>query len=398
MKKKILFVYSSMIIGGSTTALLSILNSLDPEKYEVDLQLFRNEGSLMNLIPEHVTLLPEAEIYKGVKGRIIKTAKCVLTGHAFQALRRETLRTGKLAISRCVLGDFQAKELSRRNKKHYDYAIGFLGGWSDRYLAFCVNADRKYAWLHSLFTKITPDPDAERTWLERVDKVVFVSDACRDVFIKVLPQMAEKTITLENITDSEIIRSRSRMIDETDMDYQRFVESRDFKIITVCRLTVNVKGLDRIVKCAKVLKDQGFHFLWYIIGDGDDSEVLHDMIRHAGVEDCVLSIGARINPHPFIAAADIMCMPSRYEGKPVVITESMILGVPPVVTSYPSAGEQIENGVVGLIVDNDDDSIIEAVSSCIQNEVRMTTMRTILRMREYGTTKDFLKMETTLFS
>lgn len=48
-----------MILGGSTTSLLSLMNGLDPTKYQIDLQLQNNSSPLLNDIPKHVHLLPE---------------------------------------------------------------------------------------------------------------------------------------------------------------------------------------------------------------------------------------------------------------------------------------------------------------------------------------------------
>ena len=53
-KKSILFVYSKMIIGGSTTALLSLLNNLDYERFEITLILFNDGGELFDKIPRFI--------------------------------------------------------------------------------------------------------------------------------------------------------------------------------------------------------------------------------------------------------------------------------------------------------------------------------------------------------
>ena len=39
---------------------------------------------------------------------------------------------------------------------------------------------------------------------------------------------------------------------------------------------------------------------------------------------------------------DVMLLPSRYEGKPMVVTEGYMMGLVPLVTRYTSAGEQIQ--------------------------------------------------------
>ena len=58
--KKLLFVYDNMSTGGTTTALLSLLDKIDYQQYEVDLLLFRNEGPFMDRIPKQVNLLEAA--------------------------------------------------------------------------------------------------------------------------------------------------------------------------------------------------------------------------------------------------------------------------------------------------------------------------------------------------
>ncbi len=49
-----------MMLGGSTTSLLSLLNTIDYDRYDVDLILYKNEGEYLNDIPKQVNLLPQA--------------------------------------------------------------------------------------------------------------------------------------------------------------------------------------------------------------------------------------------------------------------------------------------------------------------------------------------------
>lgn len=59
-KKKVLFVYYEMMVGGSTTSLLSLLNEFDYDKYDVDLLLYRHEGLFSSYLSLKAKLLPEA--------------------------------------------------------------------------------------------------------------------------------------------------------------------------------------------------------------------------------------------------------------------------------------------------------------------------------------------------
>ena len=88
---------------------------------------------------------------------------------------------------------------------------------------------------------------------------------------------------------------------------------------------------------------------------------------------------------------------SRYEGKPITVTEAMILGTPPVVTAYLSAHEQIETGKEGLVLENRDDSVAAGLAQCMQDREQLQAMAALLRTREYGNTEQLTKIEQELF-
>ena len=395
-KKKILFIYPSMLLGGSTTSLLAFLNSLDPQKYQIDLQLQGNGGPLFDSIPSNVNVLPEAKKYKGKMAKFIRFSRMFFQGAFFKSFF-VGMKNKKGRCSNDVINEFWAKHLSKPNDNHYDYAISFLEGWGSNYLAYRINADKKYAWIHSTFSKTTDDPKGQLKWIDKVNKVVFVTDACKREFEELLPEAKEKGVTVENIIDSEILRKRAEQEDATDEAFENFKKSNCTKIITVCRVVIDVKGLDRVVAAAAALRDSGVEFLWYVVGDGADLPALTSMIENAGLKDMLVPIGRRGNPYPFIKAADIMCMPSRYEGKPMVITESQILGTVPIVTEYLSANDQIKSGVDGVVVPNGDDSIIAPLLELASDKDAIMAIRQNLLSRDYGNREYIHVIEKELF-
>lgn len=93
LKRNILFIMNNLACGGAEKSLLSLLESIDYSKYNVDLFLFRHEGMFLNKLPREVTLLPEPRNYKyldlPIKLSII------------ELLKRNDY---KLAVSRGLLG------------------------------------------------------------------------------------------------------------------------------------------------------------------------------------------------------------------------------------------------------------------------------------------------------
>lgn len=392
-KKKILFVYYSMVVGGSTTSLLSVLNCLDREKYDIDVLLYKNEGSMLSFIPKDINILSEASIQCS---KCKKQFKFISSKYFFKSIFAK-LSIGKLGISNQVLCDFQVKKLSRKVTKQYDIAVGFIEGWADRYVANIVQAKTKIGWLHSDFTKIAEIQSLEISWMKQIDKIVTVAQKCKDDFSVLLPQFASKTVFYENIMDSKIVKERSLFEENNDKDFIEFKSNNLFKIITVCRLDISSKGLDRAIKCANKLKLNGAKFIWLVVGEGEDHNSLENLICKYDLKDCFHLIGNRFNPYSYIKLADIYCMPSRWEGKPIAVTESMILGVPPIVTEYLSAKEQIENEIDGFIVPNGEDTIYDKVKYCIDNPKCIAKMRSQLLLREYGNASYIKKLEEELF-
>ncbi len=391
-KKKVLISYYEMIVGGSTTSLLAFLSCIDKSKYDVDLQLYRNRGPLLSSVPEGVHVLPPAAQYDSKVGRLIKVAKSLLRGALVKA-RRANKKAGKKGLSGQVLVEFQAKHLSKKSKKHYDIAIGYMEGWSDKYIAFNVSASQKLGWLHSTFANIAAIPALEKPWMEKVDKLVFVADNCKEAFCDTMPEFSHKAVTVLNITDSRTIRARAEQEDLADNDYLSFKNSDCFKLVTVCRVDISTKGLDRSLLCAKKLKEAGKRFLWVVVGGGPSLETFRDMIRAEGLEEHVKAVGNRMNPLPFVKQADLYCMLSRYEGKPMTVTESMILGTPPFVTEYLSAHEQIQDGTDGFIIENGDDTAAEPLLNLINDPSRLKEAKDYLLSREYGNSEYMREIE-----
>ena len=386
MKKRLLIVNDKMEIGGNSAALISLLNAIDKEKYDIDLLLYKNLGELLEEIPEGVQLLPQAARFQGRFGFFVRVILLIVTGYGARALWANR-KIGMRGFSKQVMWNFQTYVLSRELKDEYDCAISFFEGWADRYVAEKVHAHKKIGWLHSMFRKIAPIPTLENEWMGNIDYIACVSEECRRDFVKEMPEFAEKAVMIENVRDSAKIRQLSVTEPQADEIYEKFKNAGSTKIVTVCRLSVETKGLDRAVQCAANLKAKGYHFLWCIVGDGEDRESIQKLIREKDVLDCFILAGSRVNPYPFIKCSDIMCLPSRWEGKPLAVYESMILSVPVVVTEYLSAHEQIAEKREGIIVPNDENSIesIEyALAHLMEHPEELEDMKQFLSEHEYG--------------
>ena len=110
-----------------------------------------------------------------------------------------------------------------------------------------------------------------------------------------------------------------------------------------------MKRFNQIAPIARWLKEQGLSFRWYIVGDGTDRNVIEKSIKDLGMDENVIMLGAKTNPHYYIKHADLFVCLSESEACPRVVNEAKILGTPTVSTDFPTISEFIEDGKTGII-------------------------------------------------
>lgn len=377
--KDILIIYPSMMKGGSTTSLLSILRLLDPNEYNVDILFFNELGPLHDELPTYVNVLPFACKYdsrKKIRYRKLLSLRSNLT---YLRGKLASAKSGQ-AITGQQLIQHDTVRLCRKVEKKYDIAISFLELWSMYYLVDNVKAKKKIAWIHFDYVAAKFRGKYDRKAFSNIDNIVFVSDECLKKFQQAVPQFASKAICIENILISDTIRAKAMQ----SVDFE--IEKDRLNLVTTCRISFYHKGIDRALNALIRLKSQGAlnGIRWYIIGDGQDFDQLSLIIEKEALQDVVIPLGYKANPFPYMAKCDVFFLPSRFEGKPMAVTEAMMLGLVPVVTNYASAEGQVENNVDGLILDNTDEAVYYGIKEMINNPSKVMDMKRVVESRDYS--------------
>ncbi|MFT7589361.1 MAG: glycosyltransferase involved in cell wall biosynthesis, partial [Limisphaerales bacterium] len=84
--------------------------------------------------------------------------------------------------------------------------------------------------------------------------------------------------------------------------------------------------------------------------EGSHSADLHKQIEEYSLKKYVLFKGFQDNPLDWMAASDVVVVPSRSEGLPLVIMEAFRSGTPVVAFSVPGCQDAITDGLTGIIV------------------------------------------------
>lgn len=380
MKKKLLFVIPSLDAGGAEKSLVNLLNTLDPEKFSVDLFLFVKRGLFLPQIPPFVNIISpgsdlvafQQPLLKSIAG-FLSRGKLKLAWHRFKFAQLNKLHQNSSVAEqkswpylRSAVGFVPGT---------YDAAIGFLEKSSIYFTVDRVAAKKKLGFIHTSYSKLQSDKDIDSRYFTLLDTLVTVSRECEDDLAKNFPEYRSKITVLHNIVSAQLIKTLSARQTESLGPHA---------IVSVGRL-VGLKGFDLAVKAAKILKEKEIPFQWYIIGEGPERANLERMISRYQLEGCFHLPGLKENPYPYIQQAAVFVQPSRYEGKSIVIDEAKILAKPIILTDFSTANDQIDHNVNGMIVRMTPEAIADGIIKYLTEPNYTAQIIANLQSQHFGT-------------
>jgi glycosyltransferase involved in cell wall biosynthesis len=188
--------------------------------------------------------------------------------------------------------------------------------------------------------------------MRQVDRVICVSEAARDTFRICNMNMDRFAVVRNGIIPRQPTRSR--------VDMRAALGAGDDRLIlTIARFTEQ-KGhavlLDALPAVLAACPD--VCLVW--AGTGPYENSLRARAEALGVGDRVRFLGRRDDVPDLMAAADMFCLPSFFEGHPLVVLEAMAAGLPVIATRSLGMTEAICNGETGLLVPVDHASALAA--------------------------------------
>ncbi len=389
-KKKVLIISYGLEIGGIERSLIGLLDFFDYTNYQVDLFLYYHQGEFMNMVNPNANLLPCNKEMQFMKQSILAVFK---NGYYRLGMIRlwAKLVAGVISVLFHKPGSMMSRAYRMADKyfldidKRYDIALGFFGPYD--YLLNHINAAKKVGWVHTDYTKEQVDINYELKNWEQLNYISAVSLECRNSFISVFPSLAGKVLVIENILDVQFIREQANAFDVKS----EIPNNGPVRICSVGRFC-EAKAFDEAALACRKLIDIGYLINWYIIGYGPDESLLRRIIKENHLGNYFIILGKKENPYPYMKACDIYAQPSRYEGKAVTVREAQILGKPVLITNFPTAKSQLENGVDGHICEMGINGIVEGLKLLIDNsDFRENLARTAMR-NDYGNQQEINKI------
>ncbi len=327
-KIKLLFRHRSMEMGGVEKVMLSIVNNLNPEKFEITVCLNLNQGELRNEFPPHIRKLYLAEGKEDFSKNII-LQKIQL----YQRKKKlEKLRKNPEIIDKQHL------------KEYFDIEIGMTYNDFESVLNSSNKNSKKIGWFHSEINVpgLKPLLPEILKQFPQFDVMVYCSQKIKDLMHIHHPDLhfPREKVIINAISIEEIKVKAAEKIDP-------FSEKPSF--VSVGRLHYR-KGYHKLIEAHTKLIREGHDHQILIVGEGEHRQNLEKLIKENKVERTFILLGNKMNPYPYIKNADFFILPSESEAWPLVIAEALILQKPIIATDTGDVSMMIAPEKTGILI------------------------------------------------
>lgn len=317
--KKLLFSAHNLDLGGIETALVTLVNYLSNQGYDVTIALEKREGVFLERLHKEIKII---EYNTNTNKNIIIRKSCNLWNRIkFIVKYKNKFDFSASFATYSLASSFIARTASKNSA---------LWGHSDYLTLYQGNTEE----VKKFFQDIK---------VEEFKHIIFVTQKGANTFLEIFPNFKEKTIICNNFIDGENIIKKSHELVE---DAQK---ENIPTFLNVGRHEERAKKLTRIIEATKMLKKENYQFRVLFIGDGEDTDLYKQKVKEENLEDTIFLLGRKENPYPYFTISDCVILSSEYEGYPVVYLESFVLNKP-IITTKVSDYEQVEKGR-GIVVE-----------------------------------------------
>ena len=362
---RILIVNGHLRTGGTEKSLVNFLKNLDYDKNKVDLLLFEGLGEYLEDIPQEVNII--SYDLRKTYGSFIKVVLSAIKNFDWNTV---FLKIVMMLRSRITVKATGLMKIFHVTAKKYDCAIAYRVGLCNDYVSFAVKAKKKYMWWHH--GEFNYDENTVKQWrksLRNIDEIICVSDYSKELIQPHFPEHRTKMKVISNILDIENILRKS-------IEFNPYLnKEKKTIIVSVGRLSPEKKMINAVYAMDSLIKQGYLHIKWYLVGDGQEKEIIEKEIRDRGLEEFVICVGSQANPYPYINNADFYVHTSYVESQGISVLESMVLEKCGVVTRSRGVEEFIQDNINALLADQTVESLVKKIITILDNPLVLEKLK-----------------------
>ncbi len=330
--RRVLFVLSSLCVGGAERHVVTLLNHLDTQRFRLSLASLKDEATLLpQLKQERLERVTWCKVGRGFEWHAVRRLARLIVDDEIDTL----LCTNPYSM---VYGYF-AQRLARRRVRLFEV------------LHTTIVANRK---------------ESLQTWLyrpvfRRADLLIYVSENQRRYW-RERGLRARADCVIHNGIDTDYYAPGDPSVG-AQLRAQLGFSPTDF-VVGICAVLRPEKHHLDLLEAVHRLRARGVPMRLLIIGDGPERARVEQRIGELELQSHVRITGMLPDVRSSIGACDAMALVSQsIETFSLAALESLALGKPVVMSNVGGASEQVTPGVNGYLFEPGD---IDTLSDCLQ--------------------------------
>ena len=177
---------------------------------------------------------------------------------------------------------------------------------------------------------------------------------------------------------SNIYDENTFVIKDKSIMREKLGNSTEKKIILFAGGLIDVKNVDTLILAFSCIVKNNSNCEMFIAGSGEKEHHLKNLVKRLNVADKVSFLG-NLNQTElveYLNAADVFCLPSKNEGTPNVLVESMLCGTPVVASNVGGIPDVISPGVNGFLLEP---SSVQDISKKLEDALNINWDRDLIR-------------------
>lgn len=333
MKKTLLFISPNLGGGGAEKILLTLLQSLNRDKFDISLLLVSFKGEYVNEIPKDIKLI-ELNINR-VRHAIFKIVNVI---------NKEKPDLIFSTISYMNIALLFLKPFFNNNSK---IVIRSANTISKAVASYPLIKRVAYMFLYKFY-------------YPKADLIISQSNKMHydlNKFLKIDDKKIKRIYNPINLTK----------VQELSEGSNPFSDTQTVNILAAGKLRYQ-KGFDLLLSAFKKIINNGYDVKLTILGEGPLRESLLNEVKKMNLENEVTFLGFVSNPYIYYKHADVFVLSSRWEGFPNVLLEAIACNCKVVATDCESGpSEIIGKNEFGILVEEGN---IDAIESGILEMIR----------------------------
>ena len=185
----------------------------------------------------------------------------------------------------------------------------------------------------------------------RYAQIIAVSDQVGEALLRWLPGLEGKVQVVPNAVDPEHFRVPEEKVDHVRQELG--IKEED-KVVLYAGRMQPAKGPDILLEALSYLPARDTSIRVLMAGNGPLEDTLRKQAANPSLDVKVTFLGLRTDLPVLLNLADLVVLPSRWEGLPMILLEAMAARKPVIATNVGGIPEVIEHGVSGWLVPAED--------------------------------------------